>query len=104
LPDLLQHPGSRRRAKPVHPRRQLNPARLPAGWFGGGNANTKLSEKALGIGVGYVFWKEAVLFCKKAPKNSFESGPRVLATALPQPMTQIQKVFLLLFVHKKKFL
>jgi hypothetical protein len=60
-------------------------------------------------------------FLKKARKNFFESGwrmwqgwclsPRpgikffleVRATAVPHPMLQSHKVFLFLFVHKKKF-
>jgi hypothetical protein len=38
-------------------------------------------------------------FLKKARKNFYYAGLRALAA--PAPMTQINKVFLLLFVHKK---
>jgi hypothetical protein len=44
--------------------------------------------------------RKEVLFCKKEPKNFCHSGSGALAASAP--MRQIKKVFLLLFVHKKK--
>jgi hypothetical protein len=40
------------------------------------------------------------LFEKSGAKTFFYAGPRALSAT--QPLAQINKVFLLLFVHKKK--
>jgi hypothetical protein len=42
-------------------------------------------------------------FLKKAPQNFFESGSVVFGTRVATSPNQIQKVFLVLFVHKKNF-
>jgi hypothetical protein len=44
--------------------------------------------------------KEAAAFFKKRRKNFFYAGPWALSPT--KPMAEFSKVFLLLFVHKKK--